>query len=72
MVVSNDHLDAAVLKLLHRIDIGNAAVNRDHEVRVLLNDLVHDLLRKPVAVLGPVRNDVIDLNGMAPEISHQD
>ena len=72
MVVGNDYLDPAVLKLLHRIDIGNAAVNRDDEIRVLLNDLVHDLLRKAVAVLGPVRNDITDLSRMAPEIPYQD
>ena len=72
VVVSNDDLNAAALKLLHRINIRNAAVYGNNEIRLLLNDLVHDLLGQAIAVFRPVRHDVINIYRVAPEITHKD
>ena len=71
VVVSNDNLDTAVFEFLYRIDIGNAAVNCNDQIRLLLNDLVHDLFRKSVAMLGSVRHNVLHIRLMAPEISYE-
>ena len=68
MVVGYDNLYTAVFEFLHRIDIGNTAVNGNDQVRLLLNDLVHYLLGKSVAVFTPVRHDVLHIYLMASEI----
>ena len=72
VVVCNDHLDASVLEFLDSIYIRYSAVYGNDKIRILLDDLIHYLLRKAIAMLRPMRNDIMHIDLMAPEIPYED
>ena len=72
MMIRYDHLDPAALQFLNGIYICYTAIDCNDQIRILLNDFIHDLLGKPVTVLGSVRNDILHIHMMTPEIPDKD
>ena len=58
MMVGNQHLDAATARLPHAVDAGDAVIDGNNQVRVLLCRQRHNLRRQAVAVFKTVGDHI--------------
>ena len=71
MVVGDKHAHAERVRVRDALERGDAVVDGDEHAGLARRRLVHDLRRDAVAVLGAVRDDVVDERAHGPQRLHR-